>query len=163
MWYLLQAASNGYSSFHSTTLEPSVKAAIPALLVIITACGTATPPVNEGVSFVSPADNAVVGDTFVVKLAAEGLKIVPATTPKMAGEAHHHIFVDIDPTPDSLPIPKTDGIYHVGNGADSLVLSLPPGKHRLIAVAATSDHIPIKGARRDTLNIEVKSGGVTPP
>jgi hypothetical protein len=117
--------------------------------------------VNEGVSFVSPADNAVVGDTFVVRLSAEGLKIVPAGAP-VPGEAHHHIFVDIDPTPDSLPIPKTDGIFHIGGGADSLVMTLPAGKHRLIAVPATGDHIPIKGARRDTLNIEVKSGGVTP-
>ncbi len=140
-----------------------MKAAIPCVLVLLgAACSPAAPAAPEGVSFVSPADNAVVGDTFVVRLSAEGLNIVPATGTPVAGEGHHHIFVDIDPTPDSIPIPKGDGIYHIGTGADSLVLSLPPGPHRLIAVPATGDHVPIKGATRDTVNIEVRSGSITP-
>lgn len=141
-----------------------MKTAFPCVLVLLgTACSTAEPVAPEGVAFVSPADNAVVGDTFVVRLSAEGLNIVPATGTAVVGEAHHHIFVDIDPTPDSIPIPKGDGIFHVGTGADSLVLSLPAGMHRLIAVPATGDHVPIKGATRDTVNIDVKSGPVTPP
>lgn len=139
-----------------------MKTVLPAFLVVLgAACSTAQPAVTAGVTFVSPADNAVVGDTFVVKLNAVGMKLVPATTPKAAGEGHLHVFVDIDPTSDTLPIPKTDGIYHIGTGADSLVLSLPAGEHRLIAVPTTSDHMPIKGALRDTLTIEVKAP-VTP-
>jgi hypothetical protein len=126
------------------------------------ACGKSEPVVTGGVDFLSPTDNAVVGPIFVVRLSAEAFKIVPATGTAVAGEAHHHVFVDIDPTPDSLPIPKSDGIFHIGSGADSLVLTLPVGKHRLIAVPATGDHVPIKGARRDTVNIEVKAGSVTP-
>lgn len=126
------------------------------------ACGKTEPVVSGAVAFVTPTDDAVVGDTFVVRLSAEALKIVPATGTPVAGEAHHHVFVDIDPTPDSIPIPKGAGIFHIGTGADSLVLSLPAGMHRLIAVPATGDHIPTRGATRDTLNIEVKSGPITP-
>ena len=141
-----------------------MKTALLGTLVLLSAACSKQPEpvVAGGVAFVAPADNAVVGDTFVVRLSAEALKIVPATGTPIAGEAHHHIFVDIDPTPDSLPIPKGAGIFHIGTGADSLVLSLPAGMHRLIAVPATGDHIPVKGAKRDTLNIEVKSGSVTP-
>jgi hypothetical protein len=132
------------------------------LSLVLAGCQSAvTPP--EGVSFASPADGATVGDTFVVRLNAVGLKLVPATGSAIAGEAHHHIFVDMDPTPDGQPIPKGEGIYHIGTGADSLQLVLPPGPHRLIAVPATGDHVPIAGATRDTINIIVQGADSTQP
>ncbi len=129
--------------------------------LILAACAPAAPPVE--VAFTAPAQNAVVTDTtVVVHLNATGLKIVPATGTKVAGEGHHHIFVDTDPTSDAAPIGKATGIYHLGSGADSLKLTLPPGKHRLISVPASGDHVPIKGARHDTLNIEVRPPAITP-
>jgi hypothetical protein len=59
-------------------------------------------------------------------------------------------------------IPKDDRIRHLGSGADTVTLVLPAGKHRVIAVAAWGDHIPVAGAIRDTVTFEVRSS-VTPP
>jgi hypothetical protein len=38
---------------------------------------------------------------------------------------------------------------------------LPPGRHRLIAVPATGDHVPIPGAIRDTITISVQAPDTT--
>lgn len=128
-------------------------------------CGTEAPPapvVTARVFFVSPADGAEVGDTVHLQLGAEGITIAAANGQRIEGEAHHHLFIDTDPTADSVMIGRDDLTRHLGTGADTVSLVLAPGPHRIIAVAAWGDHFPVVGAGRDTLMIEVRAPVITP-
>ncbi len=101
--------------------------------------------------------STVTGTAVTVRLKATGIRIVPASGLKVDGEAHHHVFVDADLTPADSAIPKTGQIYHLGSGADTLRLEgLAPGAHRLIAVLAWGNHVPVAGARTDTVRFTVK-------
>lgn len=132
-------------------------------LVLAAACGEAAPPpavAVPGVTILAPTGAALIGDSVTVRLRAEGIAIVPATGSRVEGEAHHHLFVDADVTPEGEAIPRGEGIHHLGTGADSLRIGLAPGTHRLIAVLAWGDHVPVAGAARDTvvLTIEAPAG-----
>lgn len=136
-----------------------------ALLIPLAACSTPDKEqaaVTPRVTINLPADGAVVDDTVHIQLGAEGLSIVAATGKRVEGEAHHHLFIDVDPTADTVMIPKDDRIRHLGTGADSISLALAPGKHRIIAVAAWGDHVPVKGAIRDTVEFEVRAAVIRP-
>lgn len=131
-------------------------------LLVLLALATAAPLITAmaappRVRIVAPKRNATVrGESVTVRFKAEGIAIVPATGLKEEGKAHHHLFVDADLTPADSVIPKTPQIHHLGNGADSLVLTgLAPGRHRLIAVMAWGTHVPVAGARTDTITITV--------
>lgn len=135
-----------------------------ALLLPLVACTPAKAPDAPvmRVFFVAPTDGAVTGDTVHIQLGAEGLSIVAATGKHVDGEAHHHLFIDSDPTPDTVMIPKNEAIRHLGTGADTVSLVLAPGRHRIIAVAASGDHVPVAGAIRDTVMFEVRAPVITP-
>lgn len=140
-------------------------------LVILAACATEAPPADapavpavteaiaatEGprVELFGPDVASRAGDSLTVRFTAFGITIVPATGTAVDGEGHHHLFVDRDPTPDGEVIPKGEGIIHLGSGADSVRLALPAGTHRLIAVLASGDHVPVPGAGRDTLELVI--------
>ena len=73
--------------------------------------------------------------------------------------ANHHLFIDVDPSASDSVIPKTAQIIHLGNGASEVTLTpeqLPRGKHRIIAVFAWGDHVPMKGVRADTVTFTVR-------
>jgi hypothetical protein len=127
-----------------------------ASLTVLAACATEAPPAEAPRVELSGPDGAVVaGDSLTVHFTAQGIAIVPATGTAVAGEGHHHLFIDHGPTPDGAVIPKGDGIVHLGTGADSVRLALGAGTHRLIAVLASGDHVPVAGAGRDTLELVV--------
>lgn len=131
-------------------------------LILGSACGggdgdTAAPAgLPVGVEILTPPPGPIVADSLTVRFGANGeIAITPATGTQVAGEAHFHLFVDADVTPDGEVIPKGEGIYHLGDGADSVRVAVAPGAHRLIAVLASGDHVPVSGATRDTIVIEV--------
>ncbi|MFZ5623472.1 MAG: DUF4399 domain-containing protein [Gemmatimonadota bacterium] len=101
---------------------------------------------------------ATVAPTFTVKLAAHGVQVVPADGRREEGKGHHHLFLDADVTPSDSVIPKTVQIVHLGNGANEYQFAnVTPGKHRLIAVLAWGDHVPMKGVMADTVTFTVKA------
>lgn len=109
------------------------------------------------VSILAPGDGDSTTTRVVVRLGAAGVKVVPATGQRVAGEGHHHVFLDVDPSPNDSIIRTGRGIYHLGSGVDSLVLdSLAVGPHRLIAVFAGGDHLPMTEVRADTARFNVK-------
>ena len=136
------------------------------LMLSLAACGETTPPPpaeeSVGVEILAPMPLTFVGDSLTVRLGAYGAAVVPATGSRVEGEVHHHLLVDVDVTPEGEPVPKGEGIYHLGNGADSVRIALAPGRHRLIAVLAWGDHVPVTGAARDTIMVEMVSPGVAP-
>ncbi len=109
------------------------------------------------VEIVAPADGDSVSLPATVRLTASGITIAPATGVREDGIGHHHLLIDLDATPEGEPIPAAPGYVHLGSGASEYVIdSLPPGEHRIIAILAWGDHVPIAGARRDTVRFVVR-------
>jgi hypothetical protein len=112
---------------------------------------------SKAVTIAHPANGDSVASDLTVHLQVAGARVVPASGARAEGEGHYHIFVDIDPTPRDQLIPTGPGIYHLGNGADSLRLTgLAPGSHRLIGVFAYGDHVPIPTVGTDTVTVVVR-------
>src|SRR2546425_414926 len=104
-----------------------------------------------------PPNGATVSGPVKIPLVATGVEIVPATIER-PGTGHHHLFVDRDVTPVNDTIPRgVTGIIHLGRGQTEFVLdSLKPGPHRVIAVVADWNHVPLKPLVVDTLRFTVK-------
>lgn len=138
-----------------------------AAAVLVAACGT--PPAEEAgeemanaaavpaVEILAPMEGDSVSLPFTIRLAATGITIAPATGSREDGIGHHHLLVDVDPTGDGEPVPAAPGYVHLGSGVSEYVVdSLPPGEHRIIAIVAWGDHVPVTGAVRDTLRVVVR-------
>lgn len=110
------------------------------------------------VEILRPSSGDTLGPDVLVVLRAHGVEVEPALGEKLAGSGHHHLFVDVDVTPEGEPIPKqTEGIIHLGTGAGNFtVKGLAPGEHRIIAVLAYGDHVPMEGVAQDTVRIVVR-------
>jgi hypothetical protein len=110
------------------------------------------------VRIVQPRD----GDTLTtadvrVVLEAHGVEIVPATDQR-PGTAHHHLFLDTDVTPPNEKIPQgVTGIIHLGRGQSEFTFTdVPAGRHRLIAVLADWEHVPLRPLVVDTVRFVVQ-------
>ena len=130
-----------------------------ALAIVALAACSAEPAVS--VSFEEPADGVVVtADSVHVVLSASGVEIVKADGLDTPGRAHHHIFIDADLSAAGVPIPAgRPDIVHLGTGVSEVTLTgLAPGRHRLIAVLALGDHVPITPWAVDTVFITTDPG-----
>lgn len=130
-----------------------------ATALVVSACADrpAAKPELAASHILSPADGDTVPPDVVVRLSVTGERVVPATGIRVEGEGHHHLFVDADLTPADSIIPKTEGIYHIGSGADSLQLQgLTPGRHRIITRFAYGDHVPMPNVATDTIWVVVR-------
>jgi len=142
---LVLAAACGGDEPASRT-ETSVPAASP------------TPQQTASVTILAPTDgDTVSGDSVVVRLAASGVRIVPAgdTTP---GTGHHHLYLDQDLGQPGEVVPSIRGhVVHLGTGATEYVFTdVPPGEHRLIAVVANGLHVPLQPWVTDTVTFVVR-------
>ncbi len=110
-----------------------------------------------GVIISSPTDGDSVSLPFTVTLMATGVEVVPASGVAEPGRGHHHLLIDGDATPDSLPLPAAPLVIHLGTGASEYVVdSLSPGPHRIIAIFAAGDHVPMTTVARDTITVVVR-------
>ncbi len=139
--------------------------ALAALLALPLGAGRApaqvpaAPAAAPKVKITAPAPNAVVTGTSVhVTLAATGIEIAPAAEHK-PGTAHHHLFLDTDVSAGDMPIPAgMKGIVHLGKGQTEFTFdSVSAGPHRLIAVLADPNHVPLKPMVADTVRFTVKA------
>ena len=130
-----------------------------ALLSLIAMTGCAAEPAAS-VRIEAPRNGAVTADDSVrVTLATSGIEIVAADGEPTPGRAHHHLYLDVDVTPAGEAIPKqVPGITHLGTGATEFTLKdLGPGEHRVIAVLALGDHVPLDPWAADTVFFSVES------
>jgi uncharacterized protein DUF4399 len=107
---------------------------------------------------VKPKNGATVtGKTVHVVLEAKGIQIAPAAEHR-AGTAHHHLFLDTDLTAGDVGIPAgMPGIVHLGKGEKEYTFqAVAPGPHRLIALLADPNHVPLKPLVADTVRFTVK-------
>jgi hypothetical protein len=109
------------------------------------------------VKITSPQNGDTLTGPVLITLTATGVSIVPASVER-PGTGHHHLFVDHELTWISDTIPKgSPGILHLGRGQTEFVLdSLKPGPHRVIALIANWQHIPLNPLVADTVTFTVK-------
>ena len=107
-------------------------------------------------------DTPAEGDTVRViavhvTLSAHGIELAPAADER-PGTAHHHLFLDVDPTPGDQEIPAgVTGIIHLGRAQTEFHWdSVAPGSHRIIAVLGDWRHVPIATAGTDTVRFVVQ-------
>jgi hypothetical protein len=121
----------------------------------LAACNRAASP--PSVSIDSPATGDTVhGSAVLITLTAHGIPLAPAADEK-PGTAHHHLFLDVDPTPMDQKIPAgVTGIIHLGRAQTEFHWdSVAPGPHRIIAVLADFNHVPLPQAGTDTAQFVV--------
>jgi len=123
-----------------------------------TAAQAAAAAEAPSVQILSPAEGDSVSLPFTVTLGATGVDVVVATGQREPGKGHHHLVIDADAAEgDTVPLGGPPSVIHMGNGATERALdSLPPGPHRIIAVFAWGDHVPMAGVRRDTVTVIVR-------
>ncbi len=129
---------------------------LASALAFVLAASAAEKPARVRIVQPHNGDTVTTGDVRVV-LEAQGVAIVPATE-KRPGTGHHHLFLDTDLTPLNEKIPQgVSGIIHLGRGQSEFTFSdVPAGGHRLIAVVADGDHVPLQPPLVDTVRFVVK-------
>lgn len=135
-------------------MMPRARFVAAAFALLIAAFARQTP---ARVRIVQPKNGDTVKTTDVrVVLEAQGIEIAPAAE-KRPGTGHHHLFLDTDPTPPDSMIPVgVSGIVHLGRGQSEYTFTgVAAGSHRLIAVVAGWDHVPIKPLVVDTIRFVV--------
>ncbi|MFN2317394.1 MAG: DUF4399 domain-containing protein [Gemmatimonadales bacterium] len=145
--------------------KASQLAACAAVLGVLAGCSprpaeeavVEAPPATPTVEIVAPAAGDTITLPFTLRLSASGITIAPASGVREEGIGHHHLLINLDPTPDGEPIPAAEGYVHLGSGVSEYVLeALPPGEHRIIAILAWGDHVPMAGSVRDTVRFVVR-------
>lgn len=119
----------------------------------LAACAGPRPAVHIG----EPAEGATLsGPAVHVVLEVRGVELAPAADQR-PGTAHHHLFLDVDPSPAGEAIPMgVPGFIHLGKAQTEFTIdSVPPGRHRIIAVLADPSHLPLPDAVRDTVFVTV--------
>lgn len=113
---------------------------------------------GPSVEILSPADGDTVSLPFTVRLGSAGVEIVPASGVREEGKGHHHIvFDDGQPIDDSQPLGTPPSVIHLGDGsAERVIETLTPGPHRIVAILAWGDHVPMTDVKRDTVTVVVR-------
>lgn len=122
-----------------------------------TAMGIAGP---MRVMFATPEDGDTVGPDVRIVLETENLELVEPGVME-PGSGHHHIFVDVDPTPPGEVIPAgvPEVIHHGEPTGEFTIEGLAPGPHRLIAEVGDGQHVALDPPVRDTVFITVVAEG----
>jgi hypothetical protein len=123
------------------------------ILVAAALAACAKPPTA---AIESPTEGETVTGAVRVTLSAVNVEIAAAAENR-PGTAHHHLFLDVDVTPPGVAIPMAaEGIVHLGRGQTEWTYdSLARGPHRVIAVLAGPDHVPLRKGAADTVNFIV--------
>jgi len=131
---------------------------LTTLAAVALLAGCAAEPAAS-VSIDAPRDgDTVYADSLQVVLSASGIEIAPADGANTPGRAHHHVLLDADLPAAGQPIPAGQpGVVHLGTGVSEVTLSgLTLGRHRLIAVLALGDHVPLDPWAVDTVFFTVE-------
>lgn len=139
-----------------------MKAAIAvAMLGLLTGAGwpvaLGTQARSATVQITLPKNGATVSNPVTIRLVTTGVRIAAASD-QSKGSTHHHLFVDHDLIWLNDTIPQgSPGIIHLAGGQRVFVLdSLKPGPHRVIALLARWDHVPVYPLIADTVVFTVK-------
>ena len=146
-----------------SSLQTAVGLAIGTVLVGCARSDRAAPPADASaptpsVAILAPANDETVSLPLTLRLAATGVEVIPASGIVEPGKGHHHLIIDAE-VPDSVAValPSMRGIVHLGSGVQEYRIdSLLPGAHRIIAIFAAGNHVPMSNVRPDTVSFVVR-------
>jgi hypothetical protein len=118
----------------------------------------ALPPVPLGakVYFRNLKNGETVKSPFKVEMGAKNIKVDTAGN-IVAGEGHHHLFIDAgDSLASGEVIPKDAQHMHFGKGQIFTMVELPKGKHRLTLQFGDGIHRSYGSRLAATIEINVK-------
>lgn len=119
-----------------------------SLLLLASAAGAAEPaiprsprPAQARVYFITPQNGEKLKSPVVVRFGLEQMGVAPAGVEK-PDTGHHHLIIDAEVPPPSLPVPKSDHYLHFGGGQTQASVELAPGKHTLQLLLGDHNHVP---------------------
>jgi len=121
---------------------------------LITVCMAAS-ALAQSVSFVEPIDGAVVGSTFKVKFAVDGMEVKPAGA-ILANSGHHHLLINAEPVKAGEAVPFDATHLHFGKGQTETEVTLPPGQYTLTMQFANGAHQSYGPEMSKTIHVTVK-------
>jgi hypothetical protein len=98
-------------------------------------------PAGAEVYFIAPVDGASVTSPVAVKFGLKGMGVAPAGI-AFDGVGHHHLIIDAELPPLSMPIPADANHVHFGKGQTETTIELTPGKHTLQLLLGDQLHVP---------------------
>ncbi len=105
--------------------------------------------------FVSPKDGDTVGQSFVVKLGLEGLKLAPSGK-KDAGTGHHTIVIKGGWISSGSVVPKDPDHIHLDKGESEATIKLAPGEYTLTLQFTDGSNNSYGQALSQTIKVKVK-------
>lgn len=98
-------------------------------------------PAGAAAYIIAPEQGATVSNPVRVVFGLKGFGVVPAGIER-PDAGHHHLLIDTDLPPLTLPIPNDEQHRHFGAGQTEVDLTLPAGEHRLQLLLGDHLHIP---------------------
>ena len=127
------------------------------LAATLSAAGCTTTPSApaQSVSFLAPADGAVVTSPFTVKFGVAGMAVQPAgaVTPDTG---HHHLLINAEDVAAMTVIPVDEQHMHFGKGQTETSLNLKPGKYKLTMQFGNGLHQAYGPAMSKSINVTVQ-------
>jgi hypothetical protein len=109
------------------------------------------------VYFVEPKDGATVRSPVVVKVAAEGVKILKARDDSNdITSGHIHLAIDGKPTDAGKALPMGKNTVHLMDGETQATLRLSPGEHHLTVQFGDAEHKAFGPKLSQTIRVIVK-------
>ena len=128
---------------------------IPAAVLLAAACTTTPQTPARSVSFVAPANDAVVTSPFTVKFGVAGMAVQPAGT-MTPDTGHHHLLINAEDVPVMTVIPVDEQHLHFGKGQTETTLNLKPGKYKLTMQFGNGAHQAYGPAMSQSINVTVQ-------
>ena len=149
-------------------------AATAAVALALAACGdsddsakteaTTARPAASSLTIVGPPTGSVVkGNVVSLDLEGRGVDIVKADGDTSGRTGHYHVFIDREPVPDGVAIPREAGIVHTTDDPVALP-GLAVGTHRVVVVYGNGAHVRMGTAQAETtVKVEGPSLEATAP
>ena len=133
--------------------------AVSCVLLLLAGCAATMrqpqPQPTQSVSFIEPANDAVVVSPFMVKFGLSGMEVAPAGV-IAPNSGHHHLLINADPIAAGQAIPIDEHHLHFGKGQTETMVTLPPGRYKLTMQFANGAHQSYGPALSKTIMVTVK-------
>ncbi|MES2741368.1 MAG: DUF4399 domain-containing protein [Pseudomonadota bacterium] len=109
----------------------------------------------QSVSFVEPADGAVLTSPFKVVFAVSGMEVKPAGE-VVEKSGHHHLLINAEPVKAGESVPFDATHLHFGKGQTETEVKLAPGQYSLTMQFANGAHQSYGPELSKTIKVTVK-------
>ncbi|MDQ6993358.1 MAG: DUF4399 domain-containing protein [Mariprofundus sp.] len=136
----------------------NIKQSLSRLALVAMSCAMISCSAEQSgshVAIVTPVDGAIVGTTFDVEMAVEGMTVHKAGD-VIPDTGHHHLIIDGTYIPMGETIVSDRMHLHYGKGQTKATLHLLPGDHTLTLQFANGHHKSYGAALSQSIHVHVK-------